>query len=53
VAANLLLGRLGPNMSLLLEALGAGEDMAAALRSFGVTYADLNATSPLAADYRR
>jgi len=40
VAANLSARPSRTNMSLLLEALGAGEDMAAALRSFGVTYAD-------------
>ena len=40
VAASLLLERLGVNMSLLLESLGRGQDMAAALAQFGLTYAD-------------
>ena len=40
VAASVLLNRLGPNMSLLLESLGRGQDMAAALAQFGLTFAD-------------
>jgi tetratricopeptide (TPR) repeat protein len=40
VAASVLLERLGPNMSLLLESLGRGQDMTAALAQFGLTYID-------------
>ena len=39
VAASMLLERLGANMSLLLESLGRGQDMTAALGQFGVSYA--------------
>jgi predicted TPR repeat methyltransferase len=40
VAASVLLDRLGPNMSLLLESLGRGQDMVTALAQFGLTPAD-------------
>ena len=40
VAASVLLDRLGPNMSLLLESLGRGQDLAAALAQFGLTLVD-------------
>ena len=40
VAASVLLDRLGPNMALLLESLGRGQDMKAALAQFGLTPAD-------------
>jgi tetratricopeptide (TPR) repeat protein len=40
VAASVLLTRLGPNMSLLLESLGRGQDMTTALAQFGLKYAD-------------
>jgi tetratricopeptide (TPR) repeat protein len=40
VAASVLLERLGVNMSLLLESLGRGQDMTAALGQFGLSYAD-------------
>jgi tetratricopeptide (TPR) repeat protein len=40
VAASLLLERLGVNMSLLLESLGRGQDMTAALGQFGLSYID-------------
>jgi hypothetical protein len=40
VAASVLLDRLGPNMSLLLESLGRGQDLAAALDQFGLTFVD-------------
>jgi hypothetical protein len=40
VAASVLLERLGPSMGLLLESLGRGQDMTAALGQFGLTYTD-------------
>jgi len=40
VAASVLLDRLGPNVSLLLESLGRGQDMGTALAQFGLTPAD-------------
>lgn len=40
VAASVLMERLGPNVSLLLEALGRGQEMAAALAQLGLTPAD-------------
>jgi Tetratricopeptide repeat/Peptidase MA superfamily len=40
IAASVLLNRLGPNMSILLEGLGRGQDITAALAQFGLTFAD-------------
>jgi Tfp pilus assembly protein PilF len=42
VAASVVAERLGPNMSLLLESLGRGQDMVSALAQLGVSVADLD-----------
>jgi hypothetical protein len=41
VAASVIAERLGPNLSLLLESLGRGQDMVSALAQLGVSSADL------------
>jgi tetratricopeptide (TPR) repeat protein len=44
VAASVVAERLGPNLALLLESLGRGQDMVSALGQFGVTVGDLERT---------
>ena len=42
VAVSVIAERLGPNLSLLLESLGRGQDMVSALAQFGVSVDDLD-----------